>query len=75
MPLPDLPVTVVLSDEQAMTSEYSLSDLTDVVVTARVSLDQSAETRSGELQGQAQISIRVGEENELAVIIDQEVTN
>ena len=75
MPLPDLPVTVVLSDEQAMTSEYSLSDLTDVVVTARVSLDQSAETRSGELQGQAQISIRVGEKNELAVIIDQEVTN
>lgn len=64
----DLPVSITLTDADAMAPQARLSQADEVVVTARVSATGEARPRSGDLEGRSQPAA-VGDRVE--VIIDQ----
>lgn len=49
--LPEFPVTVKLSAENAMIANFSLNNAEQVIITARISIDEDVMTSTGELQG------------------------
>ncbi len=68
----DLPVTVTLSDAQAMVPERTLSQLDRVVVGARISKSGRAIAQSGDLQGLSD-PVPVAETEKVRVTIDTDV--
>jgi cytochrome c-type biogenesis protein CcmI len=52
MPLADFPVVVELSDRNAMMANYTLSQLEQVKLVARISVDENVAQSSGEMQGE-----------------------
>lgn len=65
-----LPMTVELSDANAMLPDYKLSTLTDVVIMARISKDGDISVSSGELQGQTQV-FTLKDTQEVSLVINQ----
>jgi cytochrome c-type biogenesis protein CcmH len=49
----DLPLTLSLSDQDAMLEGLNLSSFPDIILTARVALGGSAEAQAGDLEGRA----------------------
>ncbi len=66
----DLPLTVELSDKNAMLDTYKLSNLDEVVVYGRVSKDGDIAVSQGELQGQTQAFL-LKDTKQVSVLIDQ----
>lgn len=72
-PLGDLPVKVTLSDANAMMPTYKLSQLTDVRLVARISLDENVAQAAGELQGEVLLTLEPGKQIEQQIVIDKEL--
>ncbi|MBE0435863.1 MAG: c-type cytochrome biogenesis protein CcmI [Methylomicrobium sp.] len=68
----DLPVTVVLSDEQAMMPAMSLSNFDRVKISARISMSGQAESRPGDWIGIVE-SVAPAETEGVTITIDQKV--
>lgn len=72
-PLGGFPVTVSLSDADAMMPGVNLSSLTAATLVARVSLDDKVEVQPGELQGELELKIDAGHTATGTIIIDKEL--
>ncbi|WP_431066272.1 c-type cytochrome biogenesis protein CcmI [Methylotuvimicrobium sp.] len=68
----DLPVTVVLSDEQAMMPAMKLSNFDRVKISARISISGQAESRPGDWIGIVE-SVAPAETEGVTITIDQKV--
>ncbi|GAA0855922.1 c-type cytochrome biogenesis protein CcmI [Aliiglaciecola litoralis] len=73
MPLVQLPVTIELSDANAMMPTYTLSQLTQVKLVARVSVDENVAQAQGELQGDVIIDLETGSQVQQQITIDKEL--
>ncbi|MCU7554892.1 c-type cytochrome biogenesis protein CcmI [Alteromonas sp. ASW11-19] len=73
MPLQSFPVSVTLSEDNAMMPDYSLAQLSQAIVTARISADGDVAAAPGELQGQTVVDVETGKRNSLTLIIDKEL--
>lgn len=71
--LADFPAKLVLSDDNAMLSHYKLSQLRQVKLTARVSLDESVESSAGELQGETLLELSPDKNNNQLILINKEI--
>jgi len=71
--LADFPTRVTLSDQNAMLPQYKLSQLTQVKLTARVSMDESVEAQQGELQGQALLELTPGLNQNQMILLNEEI--
>lgn len=72
----EFPVTVTLSDKQAMTPQFRLSSAETVVVKARVSATHNAIPASGDLLGKSnviELAAIINQPKEISVIIDATV--
>lgn len=65
-----LPLTVELTDANAMMDSYKLSSLKELVIRTRVSQDQDIGISPGELQGQSQV-FSLSDTTEISVVINQ----
>ena len=69
----EFPVTVTLSDKQAMTPQFRLSSAQTVVVKARVSATHNAIPASGDLLGKSAVidlAVITGQAKKVSVVID-----
>ncbi len=66
----ELPLTVELTDANAMLENFNLSSLGELVIRTRVSVDQNIEISAGELQGQSQV-FSLSDTTEVSVVINQ----
>lgn len=66
----ELPLTVELTDANAMMDSYKLSDLKQLVISTRVSRDQNIAVAAGELQGQSGV-FSLADTTEISVVINQ----
>ncbi|GGW72878.1 c-type cytochrome biogenesis protein CcmI [Alteromonas halophila] len=73
IPLPDLPSTVQLSTDNAMMPQYTLQELKNVRIVARVSLDGDVAAAEGEWQGEVTEQVRPGEMPALTITINEEL--
>ncbi|MDC8832669.1 c-type cytochrome biogenesis protein CcmI [Alteromonas gilva] len=73
MPLKEMPLTVTLSNENAMTPTYSLNQLSAVRIVARVSADQQAPAQTGDLEGVINAPVVTGQLSELEIVINKEL--
>jgi cytochrome c-type biogenesis protein CcmI len=64
------PLDVVLSEENAMVEGLSIAKFEQVIITARVSVDENVMSAAGELQGQSKV-IEVKNSPKVNVLIDQ----
>ncbi len=71
--LAELPVTVMLSDANAMLPSYKLSQLKEAKLVARISLDENVAQAPGELQGDTVIAVEVGNQLVQDIMIDKEL--
>ncbi|MDF2177493.1 c-type cytochrome biogenesis protein CcmI [Aliiglaciecola sp. CAU 1673] len=72
-PLSAFPITVSLTDDDAMMPGVNLSSLKQATLVARVSLDDKVELQPGELQGEINLAIEPGNELSSAITIDKEI--
>ena len=73
LPLTDLPVSVELSDANAMMANYTLSSLTKAKLVARISLDENVAQAAGELQGEILVDLQTDEQGKFTILIDKEL--
>lgn len=66
----NFPLTVELSDANAMLQDYTLSSLSEAVIFARVSVDGDIAVSAGELQGQSEV-LKVNETKAVSIKVDQ----
>ncbi|OUL58529.1 c-type cytochrome biogenesis protein CcmI [Pseudoalteromonas ulvae] len=66
----DLPTTVVLSQDNAMMPSLTMEQFDQVIVTARISIDDKVDVQVGELQGQSAV-IDLTTKTELSLTINQ----
>lgn len=71
--LSELPVTVTLSDANAMMPTYKLSQLTETRLVARISEDENVAQDVGELQGEIVVTLLKGGNLEKNITIDKEL--
>lgn len=67
------PVTLTLSNDDAMLQEFNLSNLKNGRLIARVSKDENVAIQTGELQGEVVIPIKQGILTEHSLTIDKEL--
>ena len=72
MPLGEFPVVVVLSDDNAMMPNYTLSQLQQAKLVARVSVDENVAQSAGEFQGEWMATLRVNQMTKETIMIDKE---
>ena len=72
-PLDSLPVTIELSDNNAMMADYTLSQLTRARLVARISVDGNVATSAGELQGEIVVDLQKGTNGIQQIMIDKEL--
>lgn len=73
IPLSQLPVTVELSDANAMMASYTLSSLSKVKLVARISLDENVAQAKGELQGEILVDLQADDLSKQTILIDKEL--
>lgn len=73
MPLVSLPATVTLTQENAMTPNYSLAQLSEVKLLARISSDQEAPAVAGDLEGVINSEVVQGNILDTAIVINKEI--
>ena len=73
LPLSGFPVTVTLSDSDAMVAGYSLGTLPEARLIARISADEDVTAEAGDWQGSIQISLRQGQSVQHTLTIDKEL--
>ena len=71
--LSEFPVTVILSDSDAMVAGYSLGTLSEARLIARISADEDVTAEAGDWQGSIQISLRQGQSVQHTLTIDKEL--
>ena len=72
-PLQGFPISITLSDENAMVAGLTLSSLQEVAVIARISLDDDVAVGEGELQGSTVTTLTPNSRNFVSINIDQEL--
>jgi cytochrome c-type biogenesis protein CcmI len=73
LPLGEFPLTVDLSDQNAMMPTYKLSSLTQAKLVARISLDDNVAQATGELQGEIIIELKADSLNKENILINKEI--
>ncbi|BFT29425.1 c-type cytochrome biogenesis protein CcmI [Alteromonas sp. D210916BOD_24] len=73
MPIQGFPVSVELTTRNAMMPQYTLASLSQVTITARLSIDGDVAPAKGEWQGNTQVAVRQGDLTSISVIIDKEL--
>ncbi|MDU0356131.1 c-type cytochrome biogenesis protein CcmI [Paraglaciecola aquimarina] len=71
MPLPGLPVVVELSNQNAMMANYTLSQLKQAKLVARISADENVMPASGELEGELEVSLSDSELTKENIVINK----
>ncbi|MFO6421899.1 c-type cytochrome biogenesis protein CcmI [Motilimonas sp. KMU-193] len=69
IPLGSFPVSLTLSDADAMVPELKLSQQSEFIIKARVSVDENVSAASGEWEGQSQV-VKAGEQSLIPINID-----
>lgn len=72
-PLDQFPVSVTLSDENAMMPGFTLSQLSKARLVARVSVDENVATAEGEFQGEVLVELKPGEALTETILINKEL--
>lgn len=67
-----LPLTLKLTDDDAMVPGSSLADAADLIVTARISQSGKADAASGDLYGSARVAVQ-GDSMDVSVRIDSRI--
>ncbi len=73
IPLGEFPVVVELSDKNAMMANYTLSQLQQAKLVARVSIDENVAQATGELQGEWIATLRANQITQETITIDKEL--
>jgi cytochrome c-type biogenesis protein CcmI len=73
MPLGDFPVVIELSDSNAMTPNYTLSQLQQAKLVARVSIDGNGTQSAGDFQGELIATLSANEMTQETITIDREL--
>lgn len=73
MPLGEFPLVVVLSDKNAMMPNYTLSQLQQVKLVARVSFDENVAQAAGEFQGEWIATLSSEQMTQETILIDKEL--
>jgi cytochrome c-type biogenesis protein CcmI len=73
MPLTQFPLNVELSEANAMIPSYNLTQLEQVKLIARISLDENVATSFGEMQGEVIADVVKGNQISKTILIDQEL--
>ncbi|WP_416305741.1 c-type cytochrome biogenesis protein CcmI [Neptunicella sp. SCSIO 80796] len=68
------PVSIELTDNNAMLASYKLSDLKQARLVARISVDENVQKAPGDLQGEIIAPVQPGQNVAAKIMIDQEVT-
>jgi cytochrome c-type biogenesis protein CcmI len=72
-PLQELPLTLMLTDADAMLADYRLSDLNQAQLVARISEDADVSASAGELEGEASVTIEAGTSMRQRIVINREI--
>jgi len=72
-PLAELPITIELSDANAMMPTYKLSQLSEARLVARISVDENVVQATGDLQGELLVTIQTGTRSEQNISINKEI--
>ena len=67
------PLTLTLSDSNAMVPSLNLSSLEEAVVIARLSRDDNVQTLDGDIQGEMTIPIKKGVSQSISIQINKEL--
>ena len=73
MPLGDFPVVVELSDNNAMMANYTLSQLQQAKLVARISVDENVAQTAGEFQGDLIATLSAEQMTQETITIDREL--
>lgn len=73
MPLGAFPLVVELSDNNAMTPNYTLSQLQQAKLVARVSIDENGTESAGDFQGELIATLRANEITKETITINREL--
>ena len=73
MPLGKFPVVVELSDDNAMMANYTLSQLQQAKLVARISLDENVAQSAGEFQGEWIATLNENQLTQETIMIDKEL--
>ena len=73
LPIEDFPISVSLTTDNAMMPQFTLATLSEVVITARLSIDGNVAVSEGEWQGSTQATVVANELSSLSVIINKEL--
>jgi cytochrome c-type biogenesis protein CcmI len=71
--LSELPISIELSDANAMMPTYKLSQLTEARLVARISVDEDVAKAAGELQGEIVVTIHAGTSSQQQITINEEL--
>lgn len=73
IPLPELPITVNLTTENAMLPTFTLAQVQQARLVARISLDGDVSAVRGELEGMTEMQVASGLLSSATITIDQEI--
>ena len=73
LPIEDFPISVSLTTDNAMMPQFTLATLSEVVITARLSIDSNVAVSEGEWQGSTEATVVANELSSLSVIINKEL--
>lgn len=73
IPLSEFPLTVELSDKNAMLPTYKLSSLQQAKLVARISRDENVALAVGELQGEIIVELEANKLNVHSILINKEI--
>jgi hypothetical protein len=73
MPLGDFPVVVELSDKNAMMANYTLSQLQQAKLVARISIDENVAQATGEFQGEWMATLNKNQLTQETITINREL--
>lgn len=73
MPLGEFPVVVELSNDNAMTPNYTLSQLQQAKLVARVSIDGNGTQSTGDFQGELIATLKANETTQETITINREL--
>jgi hypothetical protein len=73
MPLGEFPVVVELSNNNAMTPNYTLSQLQQAKLVARVSIDGNGTESAGDFQGELIVTLSANETTQETITINREL--